>query len=212
MITIDGHSFDEKLLNGNWVIDAGCRGFGFTETLLASNCDVFSIDIDRLTIPDLLTEALPTTNHIRPYTRWNFKHAALMAKPGEVEAHYFGNGTGNFVKGINEQPYDGPDRPCETKKVQAITLQDIYSEIGTDIDLLKLDIEGSEYEILANLEPIPRQVTVEFHEHCHPDLHKKWIDRVLQNMAKHYQLTQFPCNDWPRYKYMDCLFIRKDLI
>lgn len=139
-----------------------------------------------------------------------FKRAALMADAGEVDAHYFGDGTGNFVKGVNEQPYNGPDRPCETKKVQAITLKDIYEEIGTDIDLLKLDIEGSEYEILANLEPIPKQVTVEFHQHCHEILHNKWIDKVISHMDKNYEIKLF--SDIPRYPYMDCLFIRKDLI
>lgn len=212
MRTIDGHTFDEKLLTGGWVIDAGARGFNFTEALLGMECDVISIDIERLTIPNILTEAIPSKNADRPYTRWNFKHAALMAKSGEYEAHYFGNGTGNFIKGINEQPYNGEDRPCETKKVKAITLQDIYDEIGTDIDLLKLDIEGAEMEILANLEPIPKQVTVEFHQHCHLDHFNQWIGKVLEHMSKHYQLTQSPCVDWPQYKYMDCLFIRKDLL
>lgn len=199
MRTIDGHTFDERLLSGLWVIDAGARGFNFTDGMVCYSEKVYAIDIDNFP-------------HEWARDDLKFNHAALMAYNGEVEAHYFGNGTGNFVKGINEQPYNGEDRSCETKKVKAITLQDIYNEIGRDIDLLKLDIEGSEYEILANLEPIPKQVSVEFHEHCHPNLHHKWIDKVLQNMEKHYQLTQFPCQDWPQYKFMDCLFIRKDLL
>lgn len=196
MKTIDGHTFDDRLLTGSWLIDAGCRGFN--RDWHGPFYYWYAIDIENL------RDSVPGGV--------DFVNAALTAQPGEVEAHYFGNGTGNFVKGINEQPYNGEDRPCETKKIETITLQDIYSDIGTDIDLLKLDIEGSEYEILANLEPIPRQVTVEFHEHCHPNLHNKWIDKVLSHMSKHYQLTQFPCQDWPRYKFMDCLFIRKDLI
>jgi FkbM family methyltransferase len=197
-IEIDGHTIIPELTRKGWILDMGCRGFNLSVAFACQR--VFAVDVEDFSF----------NSNIPPKTI--FKHAALMAHSGEVEAHYFGNGTGNFVKGINEQPYNGEDRPCETKPVKAITLQDIYSEIGTDIDLLKLDIEGSEYEILANLEPIPRQVTVEFHEHCNPILHNKWIDKVLQNMDKHYQLTQYPCPDWPRYKYMDCLFIRKDLI
>jgi FkbM family methyltransferase len=194
--TIDGHTYDENLVTGSWLIDAGCRGFD--KEWHKSFYYWYAMDIEDL------RDSVPGGV--------DFVNAALMAHAGEVEAHYFGNGTGNFIKGVNEQPYNGPDRPCETKKVQAITLQDIYNEIGTDIDLLKLDIEGSEYEILASLEPIPKQVTVEFHQHCHEKLHNEWIIKVLQNMLKHYQLTQFPCQDWPRYKYMDCLFIRKDLL
>jgi FkbM family methyltransferase len=201
MRTIDGHTFSVRLFTGSCVIDAGCRGFEFARQMMRFERTVYAIDIEDFGDSDL------------EYSKqFIFRHAALMAQSNEVEAHYFGNGTGNFVKGINEQPYNGEDRPCETKKVKAITLQDIYKEIGTDIDLLKLDIEGSEYEILANLEPIPKQVTVEFHEHCHPNLHSQWIDKVLQRMDKNYVLTQYPCPDWPRYKFMDCLFIRKDLL
>lgn len=189
MTTIDGHTFDETKLNKGWIIDAGCRGFEFAKI----EGNMYSLDIENFEkTPNLI-----------------FRHAALMAKSGFVDAHYFGNGTGNFVKGINEQPYNGPDRPCETKQVQAITLQDIYADIGTNIDLLKLDIEGAEYEILAELEPIPKQVTVEFHEHCHPDLHNKWIDKVLTHMCRYYHLSLHQVE--PRYKFLDCLFIRKDL-
>lgn len=198
MTTIDGHTFDEGLLSGGWVIDAGCRGFKFSEEVIHYGAQVYALDIENFSESASLFSCLA------------FKHAALMSQSAEVEAHYFGDGTGNFVKGVNEQPYNGPDRPCETKKVQAITLKDIYEEIGTDIDLLKLDIEGSEYEILANLEPIPKQVTVEFHQHCHEILHNKWIDKVLGHMAKNYEIKLF--SDMPRYPYMDCLFIRKDLI
>lgn len=192
--TVDEHTFNPGLTRSGWIIDAGCRGFKLSGAFACQK--VYALDIE-----DFSGSQPQNTT---------FRHKALSVRYGEIEAHYFGDGTGNFVKGINEQPYNGPDRPCETKKVQAITLQDIYNEIGTDIDLLKLDIEGSEYEILANLEPIPKQVTVEFHEHCHTELHNKWMPKVLEHMSKNYELKLF--STIPRYKYMDCLFIRKDLL
>jgi len=139
------------------------------------------------------------------------KHAALTATPGQTEAYFFGNGTGNFIKGINGVPENSEARPCETKTVPCITLQDIYNEIGTDIDLLKLDIEGAEYEILENIDPIPKQITVEFHEHCHKNLHDIYIDKVMGHLCKHYNCNLY-IREWPQYKYMDCLFIRKDLV
>lgn len=204
MIEVDGHTYDEDLLTYHgWVIDAGCRGFNFSWSLHITN-KVYALDIEDFT---------DTSKELFKNLLGNdviFKHAALSHKGEEVEAHYFGNGTGNFVKGVNEQPYNGPDRPCETKKVQAITLQDIYDEIGTDIDLLKLDIEGSEYEILASLEPIPKQVSVEFHAHCHEKIDREWTPKVLEHMSENYELKLF--STIPRYPYMDCLFIRKDLL
>jgi FkbM family methyltransferase len=197
MNTIDGHTYDEKLLTGGWVIDAGCRYWRMTDYMFLSGEKVFALDIEDFS-NDIPTGVI-------------YKHAALMPKSGQVEAHYFGDGSGNFVKGLNDQPYDGPDRPCETKKVNSITLQDIYNEIGTNIDLLKLDIELGEYDILKDLEPIPRQCTVEFHEHVNKKYHQEMINEVLLHMGKHYHMNLY-VRDWPLYLFMDCLFIRKDLL
>lgn len=194
MITIDGHTFDETLLSGGWVIDAGCRGFNFTNELLRLGCPTLAIDIEDL----------------QDRTNVAFKQAALTNYSGQTECYLWGNGTGNFIKGINETPGNTPDRPVQTSIVPAITLQDIYKEIGTDIDLLKLDIEGAEYLVLEKFEPIPKQITVEFHEHCHPHLHQVYFRSILENLCKDYHAHFF--NVEPRYHFMDCLFIRKDIL
>lgn len=205
MTTIDGHTFDEGFLSGRWVIDAGCRGFELPQYLDPRhrgysyrdlNFRMYCLDIEYFNTPDCVSI---------------FKQAALTTHSGQTEAYYFGNGTGNFIKGINEKPGDLPDRPLKIETVPCITLQDIYNEIGTDIDLLKLDIEGAEYAILENLEPIPRQVTVEFHEHTVKDLHNLYIDKIMEHMCKYYHCNLY-IREWPQYKYMDCLFIRKDLL
>lgn len=199
-INIEGHTFDRELFSSGWIIDAGARRFTFHRML---GCNpVVSLDIEDLGAPPSRMSSFPGY----------FRQSALMHKSGKVKGYFFGDGSANFIEGVNETPYNGPDRPCEEKQIDAITLSDVYEFTGYNIDLLKLDIEGSEYEILANLEPIPRQVTVEMHQHCHEKKHNEWIDRVLAHMEKHYQLFLFPDKDWPQYKYMDCLFIRKDLL
>lgn len=203
MITIDGHTFDETLLTGGWVIDAGCRGFEFSRDALIRDQYVFAMDIEHLPIPDF--------SYVSTNGRLFFSKLALSAQPGETEAYLFGNGTGNFVKGINEKPGDLPDRPLKIETVQCITLEDIYADIGTNIDLLKMDIEGSEYEIMLNMDPIPKQISVEFHEHTVKNLHDQYIDRILDHLCKDYNLT-LHIREWPRYKFMDCLFIRKDML
>lgn len=199
---IDDHTFDEKLLRDGWVIDAGCRGFNFANGVRDLYYDekeknpVYAVDIENF------------NDDIEGVV---FRKAALTNHSGKTEAYFFGNGTGNFIKGINQVPGNLPDRPMQIQTVQCITLQDIYNEIGTDIDLLKLDIEGAEYEILENIEPIPKQITVEFHEHCHPGIHNKYIDKIMDHLCKSYNCNLY-IREWARYKYMDCLFIRKDLI
>jgi FkbM family methyltransferase len=208
MICIDGHTienedYDGRYLSVNgWTIDAGCRGWTFTRYCNgALGQNVFAIDIEHLESPDLSWKS----------KEFKFKQAALSNVSGETECYLFGNGTANFVKGINEEPGSTDDRPVQKITVPKITLQDIYKEIGTDIDLLKLDIEGSEYFVLQDFEPIPRQITVEFHEHVHPHLHKDHFDKVFNGLCKHYNAI-LHVREWPQYKYMDVLFIRKDLL
>ena len=197
MKKIDGHTFDDTLLTGGWVIDAGCRGFEFFTALYPKQC--YCIDIE----------------NISPVNHWQhqltFRHAALTAKSGETEAYLFGNGTANFIKGINEKPGDLPDRPLKIETVKCITLEDIYAEIGTNIDLLKLDIEGAEYEVLLGMkDPIPKQISCEFHRHCHLSMHNKYFDEVMQRMHKNYHITFNQVE--PSEYFLDVLFIRKDLL
>jgi hypothetical protein len=203
MKTIDGHTFDNYILSDSngWIIDAGCRGSEFAKHFyIGMQRKVFSLDIDSVGF-----------DGVSPYGEYKFKQAALTHFTGETECYLFGNGTGNFIKGVNQEPGHSEDRPVQKITVPCITLQDIYNEIGTDIDLLKLDIEGAEYEILENLEPIPKQITVEFHEHCHTEKHNLYIDKIMDHLCKSYHCNLY-IREWPRYKYMDCLFIRKDLL
>lgn len=203
MITIDGHTFDETLLTGGWVIDAGCRGFNLFHYKFNSTGRYLGLDIDDLEVP---ISAAGSQYKAR------FKRAALTNYTGQTECYLFGNGTGNFIKGINGVPGNTEDRPVQTITVPTITLQDIYNEIGTDIDLLKLDIEGAEYQVLdSSFEPIPKQITVETHEHCHPDQHNAYWPEIFERLCKHYNAI-LHIREWPQYKFMDCLFIRKDLL
>jgi FkbM family methyltransferase len=191
MTTIDDHTFDETKLSRGWVIDAGCRGWNFSNYFIADGFPIYAIDIEKFdNVPNGVT----------------FKHAALNNFSGTTEGYFFGNGTGNYIATVNEKPGE-----YELKTFQSITLEDIYKEIGEDIDLLKLDIEGAEYFVLDGIRPVPRQITVEFHEHCHDKLHNEYIDKILNHLCKFYHLNLY-IREWPRYKYLDCLFIRKDLI
>lgn len=207
-VSIDGHTFSPDFLTAEgWIIDAGCRGFRFPEWMAKNkpriehedfNYNTYCLDIEHFEKPE--------GNIVTVFNR-----AGLYKSSGITWAHFFGNGTGNFLKGINDEPYNGEDRPCKTEIVDCVTLEEIYHQIGTNIDLLKLDIEGAEYEVMLNMEPIPKQITVEFHEHCHKKTHDRYIDEILNRLHKWYHINLY-IREWPQYKYMDCLFIRRDLI
>lgn len=205
-VTIDQHTFCPDLLTETgWLIDVGCRGFNFSNWMIENapryyykdyNFNVYAIDIEHFEKPQNVTI---------------FKQAALTNYKGSVEGYFYGNGTGNFIKGINGKPGSTEDRPVRYETVPTITLKDIYAEIGKDIDLLKLDIEGSEYMVLdQSFEPIPKQITVECHEHCHRELHDKYWPEIFERLCKDYHASLY-ISEWPQYKFMDCLFIRKDI-
>ncbi len=206
--TIDGHTFCSDLLTSEgWIIDIGCRGFELEKWAAENkprlqhedfNYNTYCVDIEDMPVPEGNIVTV-------------FKHAALSITNGKTEAFYFGNGTGNFIKGINETPGDLPDRPLEIRTVDTITLDYIYEQIGTNIDLLKLDAEGVEYFVLQDFKPIPKMLSVETHEHCHGHLHSKYWDSIFEALSKDYHCNLY-IREWPRYKFMDCLFIRKDLI
>jgi FkbM family methyltransferase len=201
-IAVDGHTFCiDIIVNGSgWVIDAGARGFALERKLIdyVVGQPVYAIDIENFHENEIFGDTV-------------FRHAALTATNGETEAYLFGNGTANFIKGINEKPGDLPDRPLKIETVQCITLEDIYAEIGTNIDLLKLDIEGAEYEVLLGMkDPIPKQISCEFHRHCHLAMHNKYFDDVMRHMHKNYHITFNQVE--PGEYFLDVLFIRKDLL
>jgi hypothetical protein len=199
MMRVDEHSFDETLLNRGLVIDGGCRGFNFSKALRDLGCKVIALDIENFyDVPDGI----------------EFIHAALWPTKEPLQAHFFGNGTANFIKGVNGIPYNGPDRPCETKDVPVITLNEIYARPDVDIDnidILKLDVESAEYFILPEIKPLPKQITFEDHQHCNYNLHHERIAKIYYNLDQWYKQITTKVID-PRYPGLDTLFIRRDLL
>lgn len=98
-------------------------------------------------------------------------------------------------------------------------INDLYNEVineAKNIDVLKLDVEGTEYFLLSdkNFQPIPRQISVEFHLHCHADIHNRLYARCMDNLLKYYRIAQHEMTQahGAGWNYWNSLFIRKDLI
>lgn len=188
--TIAEHSVDIDLLNGGICIDAGCRGFQFSEAMRDLGCEVIAMDIEDMEVPDNIF----------------FLKMALMDKPGEYYYVHTKDQQARFIsnKGI---------------PVIGAGVNEMYDDLLRQekaIDVLKLDIEGSEYFILSdpNFKPIPKQISVEFHMHCHKDLHDKYYDKCMENLLKYYvPVSHFQTQEHGAgWNYWNSLFIRKDLI
>lgn len=138
--TIAEHSFIPSLLpyDGATVLDAGCRGFEFARALEPFRCKVWCIDADRL-------------EGVR------YDMVALSDF----------NGTGYLVKSDDAQATRIQKQPATNYEIQCTTLKALSIFYNVEFwDLIKLDIEGSEYEVIMSLDKAPaKQLSIEFHLH-----------------------------------------------
>lgn len=190
LATIHEHTVDLDLLTGNVVIDAGCLGFEFSEAMAERGMYVLAFDVQPFDQHE--------SNKIK-YTR-----AAV----------------GNFFGKVNYK-YNERDPQATCLSVDGVEV-DSVDIFQCHADHWKLDIEGAEYTVLTDgrlSAPIstihlPKQITVEFHEHCQPIAHSMYFEQCMQNLSHNYVPVQHErtAQHGAGFNYWDSLFIRKDLI
>ena len=142
------------------VVDAGCNVGGFTQAFQYRFHNILAIDASSYNIEQY------QSRH-----RFPTLHKALYSENGKVLQlkKYMGDGdddtnSGNFsITGfVNESNKHGY-RDDEYEEVETINLEKIYEKLG-DIGLLKIDIEGAEWDVLykKDLSRI-KYITGEFH-------------------------------------------------
>ena len=103
----------------------------------------------------------------------------------------------------------------KTYEVETTTLSELIELMNedTDIDLLKIDIEGSEYDLLINSTDGDllkfKQITVEFHDFVDPnfkDKNKQIEDRMI---ALGFDVLKKGINYMSGSDYYDTLFYKK---
>lgn len=186
------HSVDLDLLSGGICIDAGCRGFQFSEAMRDLGLKVLAFDLEDMDAPEGI----------------EYIKAAIS---NEVKIGHYKDTKDQQAKHL-----------CDSGvPIRVTTLDIVYDSLKeayptSEVDLLKLDVEGSEYFILSDpgFKEFPKQISVEFHLHCHRSLHEQYYDKCMANLLKWYvpvkhELTQAHGAGW---NYWDSLFIRKDLL
>jgi FkbM family methyltransferase len=186
LINIHGHTIDKSLLRDGCIIDVGCRGFKFAKYFNPSR-KVYCIDPDPEVFKDDLQE--------------NFECMNVAVSDKNGESTFYRNGEMTCLCEILT-PLPHLIEPCKTISMGQIYANATFRET---VDVLKLDCEGAEYLILGDKGfcPIPRQITVEFHKHFVPDIHKERIDQVMANVMRYYDLV------YQHENGMDNLFIRR---
>lgn len=187
------HSVDLDLLSGGICIDAGCRGFQFSEAMRDLGLKVLAMDIEFM-IP-------PVGIRFIEAGLLNYDGYSFYTNTKDLQAkHLFGN----------------EGSKCKVKTLTSIYEQAKPSLGDGDIDILKIDIEGSEYLVLSDpaFQPIPKQISVEFHMHAHRALHDQYFDKCMENLLKWYEPVKHELTQahGAGLNYWDSLWIRKDLI
>jgi hypothetical protein len=182
---IDNHSVAVDLLTKGPVLDAGARGFVFAKWFADRGHSVYALDPS----PDL--EA-PKNDNIAfiDFALTSLYGSALLDRTGDPGAWHLAN------SGL---------------PVQTVSLS--YFNEG-NWDVIKLNIEGSEYDVLNTWPgPIARQIVVSFHEHTNRARGRAECDRLIDKMRQWYMPFNVVWEE--RYcchaNYWDVLFIRKDL-
>lgn len=171
---IKEHTFFDELLNEEIVVvDLGaCRGEFINELE-----NVFKVK------KAILVEANPTNfktlknkeNHVLYNKAVSEISNQYITFYEDVRSPYNGSKIFNYFNGVEHI-------------IQTISLEDLMSENNIDyIDILKIDIEGSEYEVMTNISDDCyskiKQITVEFHDFVDPDLKIK-TNEIITKLEK----------------------------
>ena len=171
--SIPEHTIDVDLLpEVPVVLDVGCRDFAFCRGILALRPEARIVAMD----PDPKVrrpEDLPI----------GFLNSALVALPVNHKAWYREcGGLANCIIGGSERG---------AIEVDAHTIQEIVTGWGY-FDLIKFDIECSEFSILENWPgPIATQLSIEFHDYQDRNRwNNAYFERLFAGPLKDYRVVQ----------------------
>jgi len=162
------------------IIDAGAN-IGLTSVFFANkypNAKIIAIEPDESNIKIL-------EMNIKPYKNIHLIKGALWDSVGEIDLLDAGLGNWGFMVG-NEKDTNGIKLPATSKyKTKTITIEKICELYELDeIDILKIDIEGSEKEVFNNSSQWINKVNlivVELHERM-----KKGCDKAFYGIRKYF--------------------------
>ena len=202
----DEHSVDTSILNLNgFVLDLGCLGFGFSKEIKKYVANVICVD------PNPNIEIIPSDVL--------YENKAIISNKNidKIRYNIFNDKSGNSLLTSNKDW-------CIYEKfieVQTTTIEDLMSKYDVQqFELIKIDIEGYEYELLKNFNwKISKQYTIEFHDFrglnpYYPN-DQKYYDELIEQMSPYcdtitHNATHHPGFPYGRgFNYWDSLFILK---
>lgn len=214
------HTYEPELIkSGGWALDLGCNDFIFSRHLLSLGLKVIALDpIKDLEIPTDLKEN----------NNFFFLEKACVGSKNKSKMIYY-----EYTSWGANSVYNSPDllhrpqnaghanNPLKLQyEVNTTTIIDLMNEFNIEIfEIIKIDVEGAEYEILDNLpKKCSKQLSVEFHDFLglNPkedveNYHQELLN-VLSDYIVSYEQLEPLFNKPGHYQRDDSLYILKDLI
>jgi FkbM family methyltransferase len=199
---IGEHTIASMPSAGDKILDVGCRAYSFAKPMAELGCKVWAIEPDE----DVKDPKHENITLIR---------TALVSSQNagkKQQLQKWSSGEGNRLAMLNGYAPAG-------HKVQETESHSIYDICRiTNVHfwkIVKLDCEGSEYEILLDWPgPIAEQITVEFHDFtgANPE-GKKTYEKMFNHLGQWYDIVQHDksvryCCNVPNY--WDSLLVLKD--
>ena len=186
------------------VLDIGSRRYGFSNGMAKLGCSVWAVEPDS-DVP------LPSNKNIIL-----IRGAAVPPNEDGVEQELikWSYGDGNHLASVHGSVPASSTRQ-KTKCYSVHELSKMAGRIWWDV--VKLDCEGSEYDILLNWPgPIASQITVEFHDFtgANPEGEKTY-KKIFEHLGQWYKVIQHERYCMPRQttlNYWDSLFVLKGLL
>lgn len=209
MISIYEHSVEESLIQkGGFAIDFGC-GTDF----------LFSKGIEKYGLKVISVDPNPKIVNIPENANIFYENCALVTKEDiqNVTMKLYNDADAATISMANSDILHSTSSTI----VKTTTIENIMKKYSVDqFEILKLDIEGSEYEFLMSIDrPIAKQITVEFHDfrNINPYFpnNEKYYELLFEKLGKWYRVAKHKLEEHKgmpqnlKYNYWDSLFILK---
>lgn len=181
LVQLASHTVDLDLLaHEPTVLDVGCRWWDFATAIRARSMAAEIVCMD------------PARDVREDPPRCNVFFGAALTGPGRTfrQLAHFSTGEGDFL--TDKEHFPGWDIQPELYEVPCLTIQQVMTQAGVTFwDLVKLDCEGSEFDILENWPgPIARQISVEFHDWEKPQYRSETYYEALWRRLPWYKVVQ----------------------
>jgi FkbM family methyltransferase len=133
----------------------------------------------------------PTRKHANVLNAWcdrdrRFKYlqAALGVRPGQMQFFESRRDVSGSIFATHRNIAAGD---VDTYDVPVVTLDDLLRHVGGHVDVLKIDVEGAEFEVLEKAAPgvLERidQILVEFHDGTIPEFSRRDRDKAIRPLT-----------------------------